>query len=383
VTRRKALKLILVIAVIAAAIGGWMTLGTGAKTATEERTVTVTRGTIEEVVTAQGKLEPKEYVDVGTQVSGQLKKIHVDIGDEVKSGQLLAEIDPRIYESRYDSTLAQLRSLEAQLAEQQANLVLAKKQHARNAELIRTNAISKDAFDVSAAALKTAEARVGTQQAQMEQTQSTLEGDKTNLEYTKIFAPMDGTVTTLPTREGQTVNASQTAPTLMQLANLNIMTIRAQVAEADVMRLHEGMSVHFTTLGAQEQKWKAVVRQILPSPEIINDVVLYHVLIDVDNKDRQLMNGMSTQIFFELASASDVLLLPVEALGRRAAKEDNEQGLGYMVNRNGEQVLIHIGIMDRANAEVKAGLSENDQVSITPKAAQRSGGGRNMGGPRL
>lgn len=385
--KKRAVFAVAAVALIAAL---WLMAG-GGKSAenAQSRLVTVKRGDIEEVVTAQGKLEPKEYVDVGTQVSGQLKTLHVDIGNNVTKGDLLAEIDPRIYESRVEADNAQLKSLEAQLAELEVNLDLVRKQHSRNETLIKTNAISKDAFDISVAAVKSAQAKVNTQKAQIEQTQSTLKGDITNLGYTKIYAPMTATVVTLPARAGQTLNASQTAPTLMQLANLDVMTIRAQVAEADISRLKEGMGVHFTTLGSLEKKWDAKVRQILPSPEVINDVVLYDVLIDVDNHERLLMNGMSTQVFFELGSARDVLVIPVEALGKREEKEDSEAGQGYKVKIKGEKpTLVHVGLMDRTNAEIRDGLNEGDEVVIPAKQQaasgnKRQGGGRMGGGPRL
>lgn len=390
--KRKPSKKIIFIAaaILLLALAWWVSKTSGNDKRDENtRTVKVQKGSIEEVVTAQGKLEPKEYVDVGTQVSGQIKSLHVDIGDDVKKGMLLAEIDPRLYESRLEADTAQLRSLQAGLSEQEANLALAQQQHARNETLIKTDAISKDAFDVSAANLKSAQARVNTQKAQIAQITSTIEGDKTNLEYTKIYAPMDGTVVTLPARLGQTLNANQTAPTLMQIANLDVMTIRAQVAEADVMRLSEGMNVHFTTLGAQEKRWKATVRQVLPSPEVINDVVLYNVLIDVDNRERILMNGMSTQVFFELGSAQDVLVLPIEALGRRIAKDDNDTGKAYNVHIGDKDVPVYIGLMDRTNAEIKSGLKEGDSVTVVRPPANtqrqnRGGGGPvGMGGPRL
>lgn len=362
--RKKTWVILLVLACLAAGIA---TLGGSKKHSAdaETRSVTVEKGNIEAVVTAQGKLEPKEYVDVGTQVSGQLKTLHFDIGDDVKKGELLAEIDPRLYEAKMQASSAELKSLKAQLAEQQANLVLAQKQQARNAQLIKTQAISKDAMDISTATLRSAEAHVNTQLAQIEQTQSSLEGDKTNLEYTKIYAPMDGTIVSMPARAGQTLNANQTAPTILQLANLDIMTIRATVAEADVMRLKEGMPVHFTTLGSQERSWKGTVRQILPSPEVINDVVLYNVLIDVENKERQLMNGMSTQVFFELGSAKDVLTLPIDALGARAPKEDNDTGKAYRVQAKGAgEVVVHVGLMDRTSAEITDGLKEGDDILL-------------------
>ena len=385
------------VAIAAAGAALWLSSGESKKGASAEaaKSVTVQKGDIEEAVTAQGKLEPKEYVDVGTQVSGQLKTLHVDIGYDVKKGDLLAEIDPRIYEARVEADTAQLKALKAQLAEQEANEELARQQHARNTLLIKSNAISHDAFDISAATLKSAIAKVNTQKADIEQVGSTLSGDQTNLGYTKIFAPMAGTVVTLPAREGQTLNANQTAPTLMQLANLDIMTIRAQVAEADVMRLKEDMPVHFSTLGAMDKQWKATVRQILPTPEVINDVVLYDVLIDVENKGRLLMNGMSTQVFFDLGSAENVLVLPIDALGRHLSKEDNDAGKAYKVKlKSGEDKIIHVGLMDRINAEVKDGLNENDEVMIAVKKPAGTGagkgnsngmgsGGMGGGGPRL
>lgn len=377
-------RMVLFIGLVVAAIAGWMFFGKSDDSSKGEvRYVTADTGTIEDVVTAQGKLEPKEYVDVGTQVSGQLKKLHVDIGDNAKKGDLLAEIDPRLYESRLEADTAQLKSLQAQLAEQQANLVLAKQQQARNAELVKNNAISKDAYDQSTALLKATIAKVNTQKAQVEEIESTIKGDQTNLEYTKIYAPMDGTVATLPTREGQTLNASQTAPTVLQIANLDTMTVRAQVAEADVMRLKEGMPVYFTTLGNMDKRWEAKIRQILPSPEVINDVVLYDVLIDVDNKERKLMNGMSTQVFFVMGRAENVVVLPLDALGRRTPKEDNDTGKAYTVKlKDGGTSVIHVGLTDRTNAEIKSGLNAGDVVSVTSKKPSGNNASKGQGGQR-
>ena len=264
----------------------------GEEPETAENVVYVSRGRIEETVTAQGKVETREYVDVGAQVSGQLRKLHVAIGDNVRKGDLLAEIDPRVYESRVAADRAQLKTLQAQLTEQQAQITLARQVNERNRRLIKSNAVSQEVLEDSDATLKAALARAASLQAQIEQAQSTLEGDETNLGYTKIYAPFDGTVVSQTAREGQTLNASQQAPVIVQIANLDAMTVRAQVAEADVMRIKDGMAVYFTTLGALDRRWHGTVRQILPSPEVINDVVLYDALVDVDNRDRQLMSGM-------------------------------------------------------------------------------------------
>lgn len=366
-------KLIGLLAVAGIAAGGWYWYSAAAQKPRRENLVpiTVTKGTIEEVVTAQGKLEAKQYVDVGTQVSGQLKKIHVDIGDTVQKGQLLAEIDPRVYQAQVEAGEAKLNSLRAQLNQQKAEAVLAEQNLKRNQNLIAVNAVSQQALQETESQAAVAKAQVDSIAAQIQETQSNLKASQTNLGFTKIYAPMDGTVTTLPTKEGQTLNANQTTPTVMQVANLDTMTVRAQVAEADVNRLKENMPAYFTTLGDSEQRWQGTVRQIQPSPEIVNDVVLYDVLIDVKNEARKLKTGMTTQVFFVLGKADNAVIVPAEVLTRRVAKEDNEKGKAYRVavatqtETGREQRIIHVGLQTRTQAEVIDGLKEGDRVFVS------------------
>lgn len=333
----------------------------------------VERADLEELITAQGKLEPKEYVDVGAQVSGQLRDLHVELGDTVRRGQLIAEIDPRIYAARVEADRARLASLEAQLAEQQAQVVYARQVRDRNRALITKNAVSREALEESESALRVAEARAASLRAQIDEARSTLAGDETNLGYTKIYAPMDGTVASQTAREGQTLNANQTAPVILQIANLGTMTVRAQVAEADVPRVRPGMAVSFTTLGSLERRWQATVRQILPTPEVINDVVLYNVLADVDNRDGELMNGMSTQMFFHVASARDVPVIPTAALGRRLRDQDDGASEAYEVQRlvDGRPAAtpVKVGLMTRTQVEIRAGLAVGDTVILPGPAA--------------
>jgi macrolide-specific efflux system membrane fusion protein len=195
---------------------------------------------------------------------------------------------------------------------------------------------------------------------------------------------MDGTVVSQAVREGQTLNANQTAPVVVQVANLDVMTVRTQVAEADVTRLTPDMEVYFTTLGAQNRKWHGKVRQILPSPETINDVVLYNALVDVDNKDRSLMTGMSTQVFFVVGNAKAALVIPVRALGKPAASEDGKaEGSSYQVrvDNNGtpEERVVQVGLMTRTLAEIKSGLNEGDKI-LVPETAEKPAGSRQGGG---
>ncbi len=326
----------------------------------------VKTGTIEEVITSQGKLEAKEYVDVGSQVSGQLEKLHVDLGDVVKEGDLIAEIDPKIYESQVEAIQARLKTLAAQKQEQASLVEQAKQKFTRNETLFKADAISKEVFEDAQTALNVANAQLASIDAQIEEANSSLEESKTNLGYTKIYAPMAGTVVSQTSREGQTLNANQSAPVIVQVANLDVLTVRAQVAEADIMNIKEGMPAYFTILGSQDRRWNGKVRQILPTPDVVNDVVLYNVLIDVDNKDRQLMLNMSTQMFFEVGKAVDVPVIPVGALGKRMEEKDSEAGHAYMVKiSNSGQVAdreILVGLMDRTNAEVKSGLKLGEKV---------------------
>lgn len=378
----------LLLAVVVIGIG-WFFMATGEDEATHLGTqlVPVTRGTVSETVTAQGKLEPREYVDVGAQVSGLLKVLHVEIGDHVKKGELIAEIDPRVYEARMEASEARLKTLASQLAEQQAQIDFAKLQYARNQRLMKVDAVSRETLQDSETALKVAQARAKSLEAQIEEANSTLEGDKTNLDFTRIYAPIDGTVVVETTKEGMTVNANQTAPVIVQLAKLDVMTVRAQVAEADVMRLQEGMDVSFTTLGSMDRRWYGTVRQILPSPEVISEVVLYNALVDVENNDGQLMTGMSTQMFFDLGTAQDVLMIPAIALGRKLPPETCEHGQGYVVrvpDGAGEltEKNVCIGLMSRSDAEIISGLQMGDEVAI-PERGDEDEGSRRMRGARL
>jgi macrolide-specific efflux system membrane fusion protein len=351
----------------------------------------VTKGSIEDVITSQGKLEAKEYVDVGTQVSGQLLKLYVDLGSVVKKGDLIAEIDPKIYESQLQATEAHIKTLSAQKNEQAALVVQAKQKFQRNQDLFKADAISKEVFQDAQTALNVANAQLASITSQIEEANSSLEESKTNLGYTKIYSPMDGTVVSQTSREGQTLNANQSAPVIVQVANLDILTVRAQVAEADIMNLKTGMPVYFKILGSQDRKWPGTVRQILPTPDVVNDVVLYNVLIDVDNKDRQLMLNMSTQMFFTLGKADNVPVVPVSALGRRVNDKDTDAGKAYMIKTSSagkiEDKLIHVGLMDRTNAQVVDGLAVGDRIAepnlSSGTDAKKNNGNQMKGMPRF
>ncbi len=342
--------------------------------------VQVDIGNIQSVVTAQGTLEPKDYVDVGAQVSGEIIKMHVEIGDLVKTGDLIAEIDPDVYEAQVKSSEAQLKQLAAQKLQQEALVKQATWKYQRNEKLYGDKAVSKEVLEDSEIDLEVSRANLQALEAQIEQAQSSLDEDKTNLNYTKIYAPMNGTVVDQSVEEGETINANQTTPTIVQVANLDIMTAKAEVAEADIMKLSQGTPMYFTTLGSGERRWEGITRQILPTPEEINDVVLYNVLVDVQNNDHVLLPGMTTQMFFVLESAQGVPLIPLSALGRPVKDQNTDVTQAYEVQVEGtagEEIrIVHVGLMNRAMAAVTKGLEAGEKVIIKTKSkesAERSG----------
>ncbi|WP_097461211.1 efflux RND transporter periplasmic adaptor subunit [Mangrovitalea sediminis] len=337
---------------------------------------TVTRGNIEKTVTALGSIKPKDYVDVGVQVSGQLQKIWVAIGDRVSKGQLLAEIDPKVYETRVSTDKANMASLKAQLLEKEAALTLARQQYNRNLNLFKENAVSQDTLQTSHSAVKVAQAQILSYRAQIDSAQAALDGDEASLGYTKIYAPMSGTVVTEPAVEGQTLNANQTTPTILEIANLDTMTVWAQVAEADINRLKVGMPVYFTTLGMPDQRWHATVRQILPTPETVNDVILYDVLIDIANPNHVLMSSMTAQVFFVLGAVRDVPVVPVSALHYDQEGGKNQAFVMVMTAQGPRRRLVDIGLQNRTEAEVKSGLQPGDKVIVGELSATAASQGR-------
>jgi len=329
----------------------------------EFQTMVVARGDIEDSIGSLGTLEPKDYVDVGTQVSGQLERLHVDIGDQVEKGQLLAEIDPAVYESRVRGSRATLDNLRAQLALQESEQELAKRRLQRNRNLYAERAVSEDVLLASETEVQSNASRIQALKAQIDAAEATLDGDVANLGYTKIYAPMSGTVVDSLAIQGQTINASQTAPTIVRIANLDVMTVRAQVSEADVVRIDEGMAVYFTTLGMPERRWRATVRKVLPTPVVLNNVVLFNVLIDVDNSDRALMTSMTAQVFFLLAEARGVLVAPAEAVSRSRDDSGKPAHRVQVITAHGpEWRPVRVGVRSRTEVEILSGLDEGQEI---------------------
>ena len=350
--------------------GGYYFFSGSGQDAASFRTEPVTKGDLEKTVTALAQVRPKNWVDIGTQVSGQLRKVHVEIGDNVPQGKLLAEIDPTVYQSRVLAGRAKIDNLRAQLEQARAQLMLDRTREERSRQLLATNSTSRDAYDAALATLKIDEAKISSFEAQIKEMEATLEGDVANLNYTKIFAPLPGTIVNQIAFEGQTLNANQTAPIIVRIADLDVLTVWAQVAEADIPRITVGMPVYFTTLGMPDRRFNATVRQIYPTPETVNDVILYNVLIDVPNKERELMTNMTAQVFFVLGAVKDAVLVPVQAL-RPSQRDKDTYFVRVIENGEVKNRRVKVGLQDRNVAEVLSGLKEGESVVIGQ--VQRSG----------
>ena len=407
---RRWLWLPVVLAVAGAGYYGWVRYGEEPATAAMV-TDLVTRGDIENSVTAVGTLDAVKSVDAGAQVSGQLKALHVEIGDKVTQDQLVAEIDPATIENRIEIDQAELANLQAQLISKKAQLVLKQANIDRQRNLVETKSVAQSTLDQAIADLAAAEADVNAIEAQIRKQQATLAGDKVDLGYTKIYAPMTGTIVANPAKEGQTLNANQTTPTIVTIADLSTMTVKAQVSEADVTRLKVGMEAYFTLLGQPGKRFVGKLRQIQPMPDTANNVVLYYALFDVPNPEGELMMSMSAQVFFVQAAAKDVLIVPSaalshpakgtgEAAGQGSGRRDG-QGNGQAGGARGEgrkaQVTVvtasgaletrdvEVGIRNRVSAEIRSGLKEGEKIVVSTGAGNNGNArdGRSQRGMRM
>ena len=393
----------LLLALVLGGAGGWYYLQRDQNSQEQNQPLlaTVAMGNIENTISSAGSLKPSDFVDVGAQVSGQLEKLYVEVGDKVEVDQLLAEIDARTQVSRVQASRAALGALEAQIGSRQASLDLARANAQRQERLRAANATSQQDYDTSRANLASAEANFTQLQRQIEQSRSTLNTEETALEFTRIYAPMTGTIVSIEMNEGRTLNANQQAPTILRIADLSTMTVQAEISEADIGNLRIGMDIYFTTLSGGPRKWRGTLRQILPTPVIENNVVLYTGLFDVENSDGTLLPEMTAQVFFITAAAYDVLTVPVGALtyvvpgapagapvasgaGPEAAADPARQGRPAgrrppsgndtvpsprpatvtVVAADGiqQQRDVVIGVSSRVNAEVISGLQAGDQV---------------------
>ncbi len=388
--------LIALLALIVAATAWWLLRKPAAPAVA---TSPVSRGDIEQTVDATGVIDAYKLVSVGAQASGQIKSLKVQLGDTVKEGDLIAEIDATTQQNQVLNAQASLDQVTAQRAVQQATLRQAELEFARQQQMLAAEATSRQEYDAAEAQLKTARAQLQSYEAQIKGRETELGTARANLAYTRITAPMDGTVVAVVAEEGRTVNANQTAPTIVMLARLDVVTVNAEISEADVVKIKPGMPVYFTTLGDPDRKYHATLRQINPAPASIanenssssgsssssssSSAVYYNALFDVENPDGTLRIDMTAQVSVLLKQAKGVLMVPAVALG---PKRRGDERMVRVLDEKGQPQprKVTVGINNGASAEILSGLKEGERVVVGEAgAAGASAGGGNRGGMQM
>ena len=321
-----------------------------------------------------GTLKPFRSVEVGAQVSGQLQKLHVREGHKVGKGDLVAEIDATVQRSRVEERRARLRAQEAQLVSYRSKLELAKTNAERQARLLAEDASSQSSFDSARDQLVSWESNLVRLRSEIEQSLASLASEEALLGYSRIYAPIGGTVIDVRMVEGQTLIATQQTPVIMEIADMETMWIEALVPEADISRIAPGMETQVLAVGGGVRQWEAKLGQILPNPKVEDGVVRYMVLFRVDNSDGALLPNMTAHVFIITSSARNVLTVPFRALifsaddeaagtGGEAEGEGSRAEVRY-VSGDGDFELrgVEVGVTSRVNAEILSGLEEGDRV---------------------
>ena len=359
----------ILVAVLLAA-GGWYfllaDLGGASEDEAPRRSATIGYRSLGDVVTASGTLKPSRLVEVGAQVSGQLQKLHVKIGDIVARGDLLAEIDATIQRNQVEASRASLRAQETQLDVQRSSLSVAEAEAGRQERLMAEKATTEVEYERAQDALVRARGAMVQLESQIASQRARLTIDEAALGYSTIYAPSDGTVLQMLAAEGQTLTATYVTPVILHLADLSTLTVEAKVAEANIGKLEPGMGVHFTTLGSRGRRWHGTLDQILPRAQTDGNVVTYTALFDVDNADGVLRADMTVQVFFELTAPREILAVPLEML-TDFGERDPETGTPAQVrvqfpDGSIEVREITIGETSHTYAEVLSGLAEGDRV---------------------
>ena len=336
------------------------------------------KGSFSKKVDATGEIFATELIDVGAQVSGQIKKLYVKLGDQVKKGDMIASIDSSTQQNSVDNKEAQLAIYKAQLESAKVALNIAKTQFDRENALFSKNATSKQEFETAKNTFSSNSAKIKELEAQIKQTNIELSTAKINLGYTKITAPRDGTVISVQVEEGQTVNANQTTPTIVNIADLSHVKMKMQIAEGDITKIKVGTPVEYSILSEPTKKFQTTVSSIDPGLTTLSDgsygsssssksslsssssssAVYYYAQSIVDNKDGILRIGMTTQNELLIANVEGAIIAPSIGI-----KKD-ENGTFVYVLKDGKPVktAVKTGIKDNLDTQIISGINEGDEI---------------------
>jgi macrolide-specific efflux system membrane fusion protein len=363
-------KLILLAALIAAAWGVYRLVNPPAPPPAPP-SGKVEKADITQVVQAAGVLQAKTKVDVGAQVSGQIQTLHVQLGQQVKKGELLVSLDPELARNevaRAEATLLQQRAL---LEARQVDLKLARTEAERQRRLLSGNATAGQEAERAESELAKLEAEVRGQSAVLSRLQADLAQAEVRLGYTRIAAPMDGVVVNIPVQVGQTVIAVQITPVMLTLADLDTITVRTKVPEADIQLVKPGQVARFATISGDGQRYEGRLRVIQPIPERAGNAVFYNVLFEVDNRARKLYSDMTVQVDIETGAAKQVLAMPMLALGER--DKDGRFKVTELDDKGKQQPrLVRTGLQDGKKVQVLEGLKAGDKVLLAPPSEAAS-----------
>jgi macrolide-specific efflux system membrane fusion protein len=376
---------------IVVAVQTWRTTNTDRNDAPVSAPVVI--GSVEQTVLATGTLKPVKLVAVGAQASGRITSLKVSVGQTVSRGDLIAEIDSLSQVNSLRTSEALLQNIRAQRQEKEATLALSEATFARHQRTLADKATSRADYDTAEAAVKTTRAQIAALDAQIIEAEVAIETARVNLGYTRITAPVDGTVLTVVTQEGQTVNAVQSAPTIVVIGQIDVMRVRAEISEADIVKVKPGQQIYFTILGEPGRRRHATLGFIEPAPESIrNDssisststmssstsssssssstsTAIYYIgVFDVPNPDGQLRTYMTAQIHIVLGEAKDMPTIPSAAV-----KTSAKDGATVQVIDDAGRIetrTVEIGLNDKVTAEVRAGLRIGERVVLGQKSTE-------------
>ena len=341
----------------------------------------VTLETLTQYVEASGTIKPINTIEVGTQVSGTVAKIYVDYNSVVKKGDLLAELDPSLFQANVDQSRAKLSNAQATFSKANSTLNYKKNNYLRYKHLYDKNYVSKDEVELAYANYQQALAEVAAARAEVSAAQAALNNNMTNLGYSKITSPVDGTVILRAVDVGQTVAASFNTPTLFEVAkDLTQMQIETSVSEADIGKIKVGQKANYTLDGYQDRKFEGEVTQVRLASTTTNNVVTYTVIVSVDNSEGLVIPGMSANVSIITDSVKDALCVPSQALKftpEKSGQKYEKQGIWIQTKSGLKRLDIPLGVSDDnktqiISKEIKAG--DKVVIGISGKSKRPSGG---------
>ena len=385
----------ILLGLLVAAGAAYYFFSNNSKQETTYLTESVTRGNVEKTVIASGSVESVNEVNVGAQASGKITKLYVKLGQEIKKGEMIADIDSTTQINTLNTKKAALVSYQAQLKAKKTAYDVALSSYNRLSKLYTQRATSLDSVNTAKSTLDNAKAEMEAIEANIKQAEIEVSTAETNVGYTKITAPMDGTVISVPVSEGQTVNANQTTPTIVTIADLSKMKIKPEISEGDITKVKAGQEVSFTILSDSQTVYHSVIDSVDPANTTTSDssstsslssssssttsAIYYYANVLIDNPDRTLRIGMTTENNIKIANAKDVLLVSNMAIQKR----DGKSFVNVLNDKNQpEQREVETGVQNDFQSEIKSGLNEGEKV-IVSQVANGEKVGSMPRGPRM